>query len=225
MSSDDQKFGRPASARVGRGQDIIAKLSRAIRPKPPGPPLPAAEDFEKLLNRFEREYTIAFHSWVWRTTWVEINQLAERLFLDKGDLREFYACDYAVELILARNIPGVDDDIRNCMVQAGQLQTLETIAAQYVENWQDRRKVPEVMLCNLEMLINAYSPPGTSRLQILERTMEVLRQAGADLKEDHPVVRDWRQTLHCERAERYAREKEQAGNASGAVTPREGSER
>lgn len=215
MTSDERKTFQKA---LDRRREITAKLSRFLRPRLPEPPLPTADDFEKLLDRFEREYTIAFNSWVWRTTWVELNRLAERLFVDRGDLREFYACDYVVDLILAREIPGVTDDIRNCMVGAGPLETLETIAARYVANWKDPRKVPYVTLCNLQTLIHAYSPPDISRLQILERTIEVLRQAGADLDEDHPVVRDWRATLHCERAERYAREKETVARGS-AMTP------
>ena len=206
------------SERAKRGHDIIAKLSRAIRPRPPEPPLPTADEFERLLDRFECEFTRARCTYVWTSTWLELRALSYRLFADKGDLREYYARDYAFDLLVARNIEGLDDSIRQIGPDDLRIRTLDQIASHYLSRSSSAMGEATVY-SHLSIVVSAYSPDDTPQLEIVDRMIEVLRRNGA-IPEDDRVFSHRASVARWEREDRYNREREQERSApQSSVVP------
>ena len=188
--------------------DLFDRVGRALRPAEPVQRLPTPEDFELLLHRFEREFTIAYTACVWRNTWLELVALSNKLFADKGDLCEFYAVDHAEDLIRSRRIEGIGEDIREC-VEGGTIRTFESVVASYIRLEQEGSWVADPALSNLAKSVSAYSPDDITRIELYERVLEVLRRAGADLHDDDRAVRRLHDARYSDRLERYRREREE----------------
>ncbi len=77
----------------------------------------------------------------------------------------------------------------------------------------------ETALSNLVKSVRAYSPDDMTTIQILERVLEILRRAGADLQDGDRAVRRLQTAYYTDRLDRYQREreKERAGRQSSAV--------
>lgn len=186
----------------------LDQLSRALAPAVP-PTTSFDAEFDRLLFRFKREWMFARRTGVWRSTFAEIVELSKSLFVDKGDLVDFFALDHAGDLVAALRIDGFED-VRDCLKHGGPPPTLASIVDLYVACPSNNHVSQRTLWRWLQQLVIAYSPDTISELEIAELVVEILIRARARLSESDPALADLARLRYEDRAERYRQAKEAA---------------